>query len=173
MSESGIRALTLPVIFEHAHTGAGTFYHYFKDREDLLDAVYAHCFDLAIEELSDKDDPDATTRERFNCFCRNMFHAYRVYPREFNFLYWYTFGYVEPDVNCCRVIPSVMLLTRIIDRGQKEGIVASGASASVLARMVRGMAASMYWGYQRDAYDMSDENAQRFADAAWRAIGAQ
>lgn len=120
MSESGIRALTLPVIFEHAHTGAGTFYHYFKDREDLLDAVYAHCFDLAIEELSDKDDPDATTRERFNCFCRNMFHAYRVYPREFNFLYWYTFGYVEPDVNCCRVIPSVCCSRASSTAGRKR-----------------------------------------------------
>ena len=44
ISEGGIRALTLPVLFKRAQTGAGTFYHHFRDREDLIDAVCERCY---------------------------------------------------------------------------------------------------------------------------------
>ena len=170
MSESGIRALTLPLLFERAHTGAGTFYHYFKDREDLIDAVFGSCYNVAVRELADTDNPEAPVRQRFDDLCHHMFHAYVAYPQELNFLYWHTFGYVEPDVSYCRVIPSVMLLTSIIDAAQKEGLVRTTAAPSVMARVVRGMVASVFWGHQRDAYVMDDDAAQRFANSAWRAI---
>ncbi|MDO4289819.1 MAG: TetR/AcrR family transcriptional regulator [Eggerthellaceae bacterium] len=170
MSEGGARALTLPLLFERAHTGAGTFYHYFKDREDLIEAVFRHCYDVAERELAETDDPSAPTRERFDALCRHMFHAYVVYPQELNFLYWYTFGYVEPDSTRCRIIPSVMLLTAIIDAAQKEGLVRTSAAPSVMARVVRGMVASVFWGHERAAYVMDEDAAQRFANSAWRAI---
>lgn len=170
MSESGVRALTLPALFERAHTGAGTFYHYFKDREGLIEAVFLHCYEIAVHELADTDDPEAPARQRFDALCHHMFHAYVAYPQELNFLYWHTFGYVEPDVNYCRVIPSVMLLTSVIDSAQKEGLVRTTAAPSVMARVVRGMVASVFWGHQRDAYIMDQDAAQRFADSAWRAI---
>lgn len=170
MSEGGVRALTLPLLFERAHTGAGTFYHYFKDRDDLIDAVFKHSCDIASRELAETDDVNAPTRDRFDALCRHMFHAYVDYPLELNFLYWHTFGYVEPDLECCRVIPSVMLLTSIIDRAQKEGLLCSTASASVLARVVRGMVASVFWGYEREAYAMDEDAAERFAKSAWRAL---
>ncbi len=170
MSEGGVRALTLPLLFERAHTGAGTFYHYFKDREDLIEAVFVYCYSVAVHELADKDDPAAPTRQRFDDLCKHMYHAYVFYPQELNFLYWHTFGYVEPDVNCCRVIPSVMLLTGIIDTAQKEGLVRTDVAPSVMARVVRGMVASVFWGYERDAYVMDETAAERFAASAWRAI---
>lgn len=170
MSEGGVRALTLPVLFERAHTGAGTFYHYFSDREELIEAVYLHCYDVAAHELAETDDPQAPPRERFDALCHHMFHAYVAYPQELNFLYWHTFGYVEPDVNCCRVIPSVMLLTSILDEAQREGLIRTSTAPSVMARVVRGMVASLFWGYERDAYVMDEDAAQRFADSAWRAI---
>ena len=170
VSEGGIRALTLPVLFEHASTGAGTFYHYYRDREDLLESVFAHCFDVATRELADADEKGAPTRVRFDGLCSRLFSAYVRYPREFDFLYWYSFGYVQPDVTLCRVIPSVMLLTSIIAAAQKGGLIGDTSSASVLARVVRGMAASVFWGYQRGACVMDDDAARRFAEGAWRAI---
>lgn len=170
VSESGVRALMLPLLFERAHTGAGTFYHYFSDREDLIEAVFAHSYEVAVRELLGTDDPQAPVRQRFDDLCRHMFHAYVTHPDELNFLYWYTFGYVEPDVSSCRVIPSVMLYAGIIGAAQKEGLISSNSTPGVLARVVRGMVASAFWGYQHDIYAMDEASAQRFANSAWRAI---
>ena len=75
ISEGGIRALTLPVLFKRAQTGAGTFYHHFRDREDLIGAVYERCCQVAKEQLEGVDDPAAPPRERFYVLCRHMFWA--------------------------------------------------------------------------------------------------
>ncbi len=75
ISEGGIRVLTLPVLFKRAQTGAGTFYHHFRDREDLIDAVYERCYQVAKEQLEGVDDPAAPPRERFYVLCRHMFWA--------------------------------------------------------------------------------------------------
>ncbi len=170
IDEYGVRALTLSLLFERAHTGAGTFYHYFKDREDLIDAIFRHCCDIAANELLDTDDPETPTHQRFNDFCHHMFHAYLYHPRELNFLYWYTFGYVEPDMNFCPVIPSILLLTDILNHAKTEGLVKQNVASSFMARVVRSMMASVFWAYQRNIYVMDDESAQRFADSAWRAL---
>lgn len=66
MSDQGVRALTLPLLFERARTGAGTFYHHFKDRDDLVNAVFRYCYDTAVSDLSDNDDPAAPARERLD-----------------------------------------------------------------------------------------------------------
>ncbi len=172
IDESGVRALTLTLLFERAHTGAGTFYHYFKDREDLIDVVFLHCYDVAVSELSDTDDPEAPTRQRFDNLCRHMYHAYFYHPRELNFLYWYTFGYVEPDDKLCPVIPSILLLTDIFNHAKEEGLVRQNVASPVMARFVRSMMASIFWAYQHDIYVMDEESAQRFADSSWRAFEA-
>lgn len=172
ISEGGVRALTLPALFERAHTGAGTFYHYFADRDALVNAVFEYSYEVERCELVEADDPSSSARPRFDAFCYRMYRAYRTHPRELNFLYWYAFGYVEPEVGTCSVIPSVVLLTDIIDAAQKENLIADHSQASVLARVVRNMGASAFWGYERGIYDMSDEAAYRFAKSAWRAIEA-
>ncbi len=172
IDEGGVRALTLSLLFERAHTGAGTFYHYFKDREDLIDAIFFHCYEVAESELLETDSPEAPTRQRFDALCHHMFHAYAYHPRELNFLYWYTFGYVEPDVIFCRVIPSILLLTDILNHAKEEGLVKQNVATSFMARFVRSTMASIFWAYQHDIYVMDEESAQRFADSAWRALEA-
>lgn len=170
MSDEGVRALTLPLLFERAHTGAGTFYHHFKDRETLIDAVFSYSYDTAMADLMDPDDPEASPRTRFDELCKNIFKSYMTHPRELNFLYLYAFSYVEPDVSFCRVIPSIMAFTSIIDAAQRAGDLRSTASPSVMARVVRSMVAGVFWGYQRGACTMEDDDALRFARSAWRAL---
>lgn len=173
ISEGGIRALTLPVLFKRAQTGAGTFYHHFRDREDLIDAVYERCYRVAKEQLEGVDDPAASPRERFHGLCRHMFWACMSFPREFDFLYWYSYGYVVPDDFRCPVAPSILMLTGIIARAQEEGDLPADAPPSMMARVTRSMMAGIHWSHAHGEHEPSDEAAQRFAEAAWRALGGR
>ena len=141
-----MRALTLPLLFERARTGARTFYHHFKDRDDLVDAVFEYCYDTAVADLANRDVPEACARERFDILCKNIFDSYLTHPRELNFLYVYVFSYVEPDVDLCRVIPSIMLLTGIFTQAQETGAFASRVDPAVAARIVRSMIAGAFSG---------------------------
>ncbi len=170
VDESGARALTLSALFERAHTGAGTFYHYFKDRDDLLNEVFLHCCDVESDALRADDEEPSSARRRFDDLCKRMFEAYVDHPRELNFLYWYSAEFSEILANSCPVIPSVLLLTDLIAAMQQEGQVKREADPSVMAHVVRGMLANVYWGFQHGLYTMDDAAAARFAESALRAL---
>lgn len=170
MSDEGVRALTLPLLFERAHTGAGTFYHHFGDRDDLVNAVFRYCYDIAYSDLADNDDPASSPRERFDMLCRNIFKSYLEHPRELNFLYICAFGYVEPDVEQCRVIPSIVLLTSIFAQAQEAGAISGRIDPAVAARIVRSMVAGMFWGFEHGMCAMDEAAALRFAHSAWLSV---
>lgn len=168
LAEGGARALTLPALFERAKTGSGTFYHYFDGRDDLIDAVFAHSVNIASRELSALDNPELKPHERYYEFWKNLFRAYREYPRELDFLYWFTYGYVvsyDPDRE---EIPSIQVLNSIISAAQERGCIHDNDSANTMSHWVRGMFASLFWANKYDEFEMTDENALRFAEDTWR-----
>lgn len=172
ISEQGISSLTLPVLFKRAHTGAGTFYHYFDDRSVLIDGVFEYCFDTINAALEDLWDSNAAPRERFDLAVKRLFELHMKYSKEMNFLYSFTYGHVLPDRNFCRVIPSVALINSIIIHAQQEGLVKQDVSPMMMSRAARAMLASVFTGYERGEYDITEISALRFAESAWAAIEA-
>ncbi|MDO5334636.1 MAG: TetR/AcrR family transcriptional regulator [Coriobacteriia bacterium] len=168
--EHGIRGLTLPLLFEVAKTGSGTFYHYFKGTEALVDELYAHCCEIAEEAVNEKDDESLPVRERFDNAIMNIFQAHRDYPRELRFIYWYAYGVVVPDAATDRPVPSIVLLGKIIEKAQEEGLATTGSPAIISARMIRGMVASCLWGHEHDFYVLTEEGSSWFAKRAWHLI---
>ena len=170
ISEQGISALTLPVLFKRAHTGAGTFYHYFDDRSVLINGVFERCFNIINEDLIPVVNNPCASHQWFDDAIKALFDAFLLHPREMNFLYSFAYAHVMPERDFCLVIPSVALLTRIISQAQTEGEASTDASPIVLSRMVRAMLASMCLCYERGEYDFTEADAKRFADRAWAAI---
>lgn len=168
--ERGIRGLTLPLLFERAKTGSGTFYHYFKGTEALVDELYAHCCDIAEEAVNEKDDEALPVHDRFDEAIANIFQAHRDFPRELCFIYWYAYGLVVPDAVTSRPVPSISLLTQIIEKGQEEGLLTTGSPAVISARMIRGMVASCLWGHEHEYYVLTDEGFSWFSKRAWHLI---
>lgn len=172
ISEQGISSLTLPVLFKRAHTGAGTFYHYFSDRDVLIDSVFEFCFDTintALEDLWDSEEP---ARSQFDTAVKRLFELHIKYSKEMNFLYSFTYAHVMPDRDFCRVIPSVALLNHIIILAQNEGLVKQDVSPMMMSRAARAMLASVFTGYERGEYDITEISTLRFAESAWAAIEA-
>lgn len=172
INENGIKALTMPLLFERAHTGGGTFYHHFKDLDDLIVQVYQFCLDRATYAVVDKDDPALPARERFGQAVRNLISAYAAYPRELNFVYQYSYGYLKPSVGESKDMPSLVLLVDIVEQAQREGVAPSGFPPLLVARMVRSMVATAHLSCMNDGFEMTDEAAVDLTEAAWRMVCA-
>lgn len=170
VSEEGVRGLTLPRLFEHAHTGSGTFYHYFKDREDLMDAVFRHCFDVALRALEPFDAEALSFSERFEKLCVGSFRACRLYPREFSFLYGSTCGYISPDKDCCRLSPFLLALTHLLVEAHEAGELNRSFPPVVLARMIQSMIASALWGHEHGLVVMDEAAALQFSRGIWASL---
>ncbi len=170
ITDRGIRGLTLPLLFEQAGTGSGTFYHYFKGIEPMVEELYLHCCEIAEQEITEKDDPELGVHERFDRVLANVFQAHRDYPREMRFIYWHAYGLLAPDAAQSTPVPSISLLTEIISLGQDEKLITRGAPAEVSARMIRGMVASCLWGQEQELYLLTEEGSYWFAKRAWHLI---
>lgn len=169
----GIRALTLPLLFKSAHTGAGTFYHYFSGRDELIDAVFDTCCSTATSELSSVEEQGATPRECFFYLCSAMFDGYRRHPRETTFLYIYAYGYAEPGEQRERVIPSLTLLESYLSDAKGKGALPESVNAPVAARVIRGAIASIYWSYQHGLCGIDEVSARVFAERTWNAMACR
>ena len=171
MSEDGARGLTLPAIFERVGTGSGTFYHYFKGVDALIQEVFVHCCAISQEALRSTDDPSMPIRERFFLCVKAIFQAYVDYPREMKFLYWYAYGYVVPNETNPDSIPSLDFLVEVLEDAQASGLVETGVAPVVEARMVRGLIASAVWGNDRGMFADDPKSLLVFTKACWRFIG--
>lgn len=60
---SGYRAMSVDDIVTRVGVSHGTFYNYFANKRDILDAVIDHCFDVIRERLIGEDIIPATFEE--------------------------------------------------------------------------------------------------------------
>ena len=70
--EKGYEETTVDEIIEATHTSKGTFYHYFKSKEDLL-SLFSYIFDERYEELSKKLDVDMNSFDKLMVLCDECF----------------------------------------------------------------------------------------------------
>jgi len=70
--EKGYDNTTVDEIIEATDTSKGTFYHYFKSKEDLL-SLFSYMFDERYEELSKKLDIDMNSFDKLIVLCEDCF----------------------------------------------------------------------------------------------------
>ncbi|MBE6888169.1 MAG: TetR/AcrR family transcriptional regulator [Ruminococcaceae bacterium] len=70
--EKGYEETTVDEIIEATQTSKGTFYHYFKSKEDLL-SLFSYIFDERYEELSKKLDVDMNSFDKLMVLCDECF----------------------------------------------------------------------------------------------------
>ena len=168
--ERGVRGLTLPLLFERAQTGPGTFYHYFKDINHLMDALHEYCCELGNQIAEEADNPEAPVRERFGAVVSAACRACCDHLREMRYVYWCAYGLLGSDISRSYLLPPVDRLSEIIEKAQQEGLVTNGSPAMVSARMICGMIASCLWGAEQQYYELTPEAINWFVDRAWHLI---
>ncbi len=89
IAERGFHGTPAALIAERAGVGVGTIYRYFRDKDELIHAVFQDVEKRQIEIITRNYDEERPFRERFVHLCRNVYHCLMENPLEFRFLEQY------------------------------------------------------------------------------------
>jgi AcrR family transcriptional regulator len=84
--QQGIHATPMSQIAKEAGVAAGTIYHYFTGKEELLAVLYGSLKEQMGSALLLHDDPRQPYNKRFLRFWRNLFDFFYTHPLELDFL---------------------------------------------------------------------------------------
>lgn len=86
ISKHGFHSSPMSEVAKKANVAAGTIYHYFKSKDELICALYMRLRERFIENLFKNDDVSKTFKERFRHFYLQMIQSSIENPKEFFFI---------------------------------------------------------------------------------------
>lgn len=89
IAEQGFHNTPTSQIAEKARVGVGSIYRYFKDKDELIHALFVYVIEKEGNEILQEYNPKAPLRERYIHICTRMFQFAAQHPKESNFLEQY------------------------------------------------------------------------------------
>jgi AcrR family transcriptional regulator len=90
IADQGFHAAPMSLIAQRAGVAAGTIYHYFTSKEDMIIALYARSKARMGEAMLAQDDASKPYKQRFHSFWLNLFVFFTGNPADFMFLQQYS-----------------------------------------------------------------------------------
>ncbi|MFT4032003.1 MAG: TetR/AcrR family transcriptional regulator [Siphonobacter sp.] len=89
ISKNGFHATPMSMVAQHANVAAGTIYHYFDSKEQLIDELYIMHREKVAVVIQESDEPSKPYKERFQKVCMGLFNYYVKHPDQFLFIEHY------------------------------------------------------------------------------------
>ena len=86
ITELGFQATPIALIIKKSNVAAGTIYHYFKNKEDLIDTLYAELKAEMGKAIVQGINEEMIYKEKFLKIWKNLFSFYLSNPKKFEFL---------------------------------------------------------------------------------------
>ncbi len=86
ISELGFPATSVSLIIKKSGVAAGTIYHHFKNKEDLIDTLYSELKKEMGNAIIQNIDEQLNYKEKFFLIWKNLFSFYLDNPKKFEFL---------------------------------------------------------------------------------------
>ena len=124
---------TVEDIINASKTSKGTFYHYFKGKESLLNSL-SYLFDQKYEELAGTIDPDMSARDKLLFLNHELFHMIETSMDIHLLAYLYSSQLITKDKKSLsdRKRFYFKWITEILEEGLKNGEFAGTSSAEDL-----------------------------------------
>ncbi|HKK98620.1 MAG TPA: TetR/AcrR family transcriptional regulator [Desulfotignum sp.] len=88
-AENGFHSAPMSRLAAMAGVGVGSIYRYFKDKDQLVHAVFKHVDQALTTVLTASFDPDLSDREQLIQMLTHLIQYLHAHPREFRFLEQY------------------------------------------------------------------------------------
>lgn len=89
VSEMGLYATPMSLIIKESNVAAGTIYHYFKSKDELIDTLYSELKEEMGKAIIQNIDNESTFKDKFFLIWKNLFLYYKTNPKKFEFLEHY------------------------------------------------------------------------------------
>lgn len=92
MDEHGLEGSSMALIAEKSKVAAGTIYRYFKNKEDLINALYKEVLTDLIENLNFLGIEGSTIRSKYKKLWEKILSFHIKYPQKVKFLAFYYYS---------------------------------------------------------------------------------
>ena len=137
ITKNGFHATPMSMVAQHAKVAAGTIYHYFDSKEQLIDELYALHRDKVASVMLQGDDTSKPYRDRFRQVFSNLFHYYVKNTDQFLFIEQYAnspiINRIPREESASFYQPLIEFLRKGIHTSQLKDI-----SSKLMARLVYG-----------------------------------
>lgn len=87
--ENGFHGTAMSMVARRAGVAAGTIYHYFESKEEVINQLYAELKQRMSDVLIEESMGKGTIKDRFFGFYYNLYRYFISHPAEFYFLEQY------------------------------------------------------------------------------------
>jgi Transcriptional regulator len=169
ISEEGLQSITFLKIFKRANVGSGTVYNYFKNKEELVGAIYIKIIDLFSEVMLRNYNRSENVFTCFKQLLINMAYFAHNYQKEQWFLENYSHSpFISEEIRN-REIPAMAECILLIQRGIEQGLIRK-INPMMCTQMISGMLNSAIQGALLGKYQLDDKEFEKVIEICWRAF---
>lgn len=136
VKEKGLAGITMCEIAKSAKIATGTLYIYFKNKEELINNLFAECRRAAISSYFENYDPVLPFKSGFTTVWMNIL-KFRV--ENFEDIVFMDQCYHSPFINECTMTLNREMkkpLYKLIERGKEENVFKDADTISLLTFMI-------------------------------------
>ena len=169
ISEEGLQSITFSKIFKRANVGSGTVYNYFKNKEELVGALYIRTIDLFSDVMLQGYDRSESVLVCFKQLLKNTARFAHDYQMEQWFFENYSHSpFISEDIRN-REIPAMTECLLLVERGIEQGLIRR-INPMMCAQMLNGMLTAAIQGALLGKYPMDDKTFEQVTEICWRAF---
>ena len=168
-AEYGFYGTQVPLIAEQARVGVGTIYRYFKDKTELVNAVFQHCQQQIAQSWQGLPNEGMPARQQFHEFWQRMVELLRASPELMQFLEFHNHSPYLDDLSGSIEKQAFGPLQEFFKLSRQQQIVKDVAEET-LVLVFMGMLAGLLKGSDRKSGEEIKELEESLESMCWEAI---
>ena len=160
-ARSGYHSCRVGDITEEAGVAHGLLYHYFKSKDDVLEAVFRDAWGDVLEAFRGIEDSDETPREQLGHVAAILLRSWRRDPDLVRVLVREIGRSPQVQTKVDELGQAFTTIERIVARGQREGVFRTDLDARLLSWIFYGGIEEILTGWVLGQLPDGDEDVAR------------
>lgn len=168
-AERGYDGTTIPMIAKQAAVGAGTIYHYYENKEALVNSLFVHCVTELTEVLISQFPHTKTLKEQFIYIYQHLFNYAKENINAFLFINSHESGHYLDEHSRLSFQRFLSFFNESLEKGKRDGYIRA-LDTSVLISIVYSPILMLIKFINKGLLTYSDELLENLIESAWDAI---
>lgn len=170
VTEHGFHGTAMSMVAKRAGVAAGTIYHYFESKEEVINELYAEVMLRVGSALVQEDGSRGSIKDRFFQYYANIYHYYLAQQDELRFLEQYTnspyTSQLAREVNSRAFEPVLLFLQQGIELGVLRPL-----ELRMMMALVHGHIVSLAKLHLSDpAHPVTQQQLEQAAQSCWDGV---